>query len=64
MRSVCLLNLDEGKPKYWSSNLKLEIIDQFINDDKELSKLIESKLGLWSSIVGFFQWILWLFSLG
>jgi hypothetical protein len=64
MRSVCLLNLDEGKPKYWSSQLKLEIIDQFINDDKELSKLIESKLGLWSSIVGFFQWILWLFSLG
>jgi hypothetical protein len=64
MRSVCLLNLDEGKPKYWSSKLKLEIIDQFINDDKELSKLIESKLGLWSSFVGFFQWILWLFSLG
>jgi hypothetical protein len=64
MRSVCLLNLDEGKPKYWSLKLKLEIIDQFINDDKELSKLIESKLGLWSSLVGFFQWILWLFSLG
>jgi len=64
MRSVCLLNLDEGKPKYWSLKLKLEIIDQFISDDQELSSLIESKSGLWSSIVGFIQWILWILSLG
>lgn len=64
MHSVCILHLDEGKPKYWSEKLKSEIIEQFILDDKELLKLIESKSGLWSSIVGFFQWILWVLNLG
>ena len=64
MHSVCLLHLDEGKPKYWSEKLKSEIITQFINDDKELVNLIENKSGIWSSIVGFFQWILWILNLG
>jgi len=64
MHSVCILNLDEGKPKYWSQKLKSEIIEEFINGDKELLHLIESKAGLWSSVVGFFQWILWLLNIG
>jgi hypothetical protein len=64
MRSVCLLNLDEGKPKYWPLKLKLEIIEQFISDDEQLSRSIESKIGVWSSLIGFFQWILWLLNLG
>ncbi|CAG2111870.1 unnamed protein product [Medioppia subpectinata] len=64
IHSVCLLHLDEGKPKYWSLNLKSEIIDQFVADDQQLLKLIDSKAGLWSSFVGFFQWILWLLNIG
>ncbi|XP_054157665.1 guanylate-binding protein 1-like [Oppia nitens] len=64
MHSVCLLHLDEGKPKYWSLKLKSEIIDEFISSDKQLLELIESKSGLYSSIIGFFQWILWILNLG
>ncbi|CAG2163330.1 unnamed protein product [Oppiella nova] len=64
IHSVCLLHLDEGKPKYWSMKLKSEIIDQFITDDQQLLKLIDSKGGLWSAVVGFFQWVLWLLNIG
>jgi len=64
IHSVCLLHLDEGKPKYWSMKLKSEIIDQFITDDQQLLKLIHSKAGLWSAVVGFFQWVLWLLNIG
>ncbi|XP_023225373.1 guanylate-binding protein 2-like [Centruroides sculpturatus] len=64
MIEVCKVNLNDGKVQYWSSELKISIIEHFIQKDKELQKLLESKSGLWSSIIGFFQWLLWLIYLG
>ncbi|XP_076316463.1 uncharacterized protein LOC143228907 isoform X3 [Tachypleus tridentatus] len=63
MRSVCLLNLNEGKPKHWSQDLKYSIVDYFLTSDEELQNIIRSKQGWYSSIIGFFQWLLWLFNL-
>lgn len=60
---VCLLQLDEGKPKYWQDDLKRNIIRNFMSSDPELSVLIQKVQGLWSSILGFFPWILWLIGL-
>ncbi|XP_072177130.1 uncharacterized protein [Diadema setosum] len=61
IRQVCLLNLNEGKPKHWSSDLKARIIDLFIQSDTDLQRVIRSREGLWSSLRGFFQWIMSLF---
>ncbi|XP_064459137.1 guanylate-binding protein 2-like [Ornithodoros turicata] len=57
---VCLLQLDEGKPKFWQDELKRNIVMSFMNTDEELSKRIRQVKGLWSSFLGFFQWLLWL----
>lgn len=57
---VCLLQLEEGKPKFWQMDLKRSIVKSFMNSDPELRKMIANVSGLWSSIVGFFLWILWL----
>ncbi|XP_063966491.1 guanylate-binding protein 2-like [Lytechinus pictus] len=61
IRNVCLLNLNEGKPKNWPSDLKASIIDLFIQSDPDLQRVIRSREGFWSSLVGFFQWIMSLF---
>ncbi|RWS05934.1 interferon-induced guanylate-binding protein 2-like protein [Dinothrombium tinctorium] len=63
IRSVCLLNLDEGKPKFWPLSLKSQIIENFMEKDEELQESLKSKEGLFSAILGFFQWLLWLFKL-
>eukprot|EP00057_Strongylocentrotus_purpuratus_P020006 XP_011674480.1 PREDICTED: uncharacterized protein LOC100892704 [Strongylocentrotus purpuratus] len=61
IRKVCLLNLNEGKPKNWPSDLKASIIDLFIQSDPDLQRVIRSRQGFWSSLIGFFQWIMSLF---
>ncbi|XP_077505269.1 uncharacterized protein LOC144115021 isoform X2 [Amblyomma americanum] len=58
---VCLLQLEEGKAKYWQEDLKKNIIVDFISGDPELSNALASVRGLWSSILGFFAWVLSLF---
>lgn len=62
MIKVCMLNLDEGKAKNWQDSLKLTIAEKFIEGSKELQEIIDSKKGWWSSIKGFWQWIVWLFT--
>ena len=54
-----MLNLDEGKAKDWQDSLKLIIANKFIEDSPELQNIIDSKHGLWSSLKGFIQWIIW-----
>ncbi|CAN7993322.1 unnamed protein product [Ixodes hexagonus] len=57
---VCLLQLGDGKPKFWQQDLKRNIVTNFMNTDPELRQMIARVKGLWSSVVGFFLWILWL----
>ena len=64
MISVCLLNLDEGKAKHWSHKLKHAIASHFVSTDTDLQQMLASKRGLWSSILGFWQWIIWLINGG
>lgn len=59
VRSVCLIHLDDGKPKSWPYELKLQIINNFIANDQDLKRMIQDKDGLWSTIRGLFEWILW-----
>lgn len=59
VRSVCLIHLDDGKPKSWPYELKLQIINNFIANDEDLKRMINEKDGLWSTIRGLFEWILW-----
>ena len=59
VRSVCLIHLDDGKPKSWPYELKLQIINNFIANDEDLISMINEKDGLWSTIKGLFEWILW-----
>ena len=59
MVEVCMLNLDEGKAKDWQRSLKLKIAHKFIEESKELQNIITSKQGMWSTVKGFFQWIIW-----
>lgn len=58
IRRICLLNLNDGKPKDWPSDLKYDIINYFIHSDKELQHLLKARDGIWSAVVGFFQWLL------
>lgn len=60
MKEVCLLNLDEGKAKNWDEQLKEKIVEKFLRDSQELQDVIKSKVGVWSSVKGFFQWVYWL----
>ena len=60
---MCLIHLEEGKPKHWPHDLKNSIIDQFIQDDAQIQHILRSKEGLWSTVVGFVQWLLWVLSL-
>lgn len=54
-----MLNLDEGKAKDWQESLKVKITNKFIEDSSELQEIIVSKEGLWSSMKGFFEWLVW-----
>ena len=56
-------NLDEGKPKHWPVSLKNTIIDNFINTDKQVRKIVSSRRSLWKNLKRFFQWLLWLFGM-
>lgn len=58
---VCLLQLDDGKAKYWQADLKERIVTTFMNQDPELSNALAGVRGLWSSILGFFVWVFGLF---
>lgn len=60
IRQVCLIHLDDGKPRNWPQELKLQIINNFMNASPELSDLIKSRDGIWSSVMGFIEWILWM----
>ncbi|XP_022084340.1 uncharacterized protein LOC110975829 isoform X2 [Acanthaster planci] len=62
IREVCMLNLDEGKPKHWPADLKVNIVDLFMNSDPDIRRVIKAREGLWSTVVGFVQWIIWIFS--
>lgn len=59
MIEVCMLNLDEGKAGNWEESLKLKIAHKFVQSSQELQDVIASKLGPWSTIKGFIQWIIW-----
>ncbi|XP_078606478.1 uncharacterized protein LOC144879110 [Branchiostoma floridae x Branchiostoma japonicum] len=61
IRQVCLLQLNQGQPKYWHQELKASIIDHFIQSEKDIQRIIQSRQGWWSAVVGFFQWLLWIF---
>ncbi len=54
-----MLNLDEGKAKNWQKSLKEAITAKYIQSSPELQEIVRSKTGLWSSIKGFWQWLLW-----
>lgn len=58
---VCLLQLEDGKAKYWQEDLKMSIIVDYMNEDPELSGALKRVKGLWSTILGFFVWLFWLF---
>ena len=58
MVEVCMLNLNEGKAKDWQHTLKLKISKKFLLDCVEIVKILESKRGTWSTIKGFFQWMM------
>ena len=60
MKEVCLLNLDDGKAKDWEQSLKETITDKFIESTPELQEIIDSKRGFWSTIKGWWQWIVWI----
>ncbi|OTF81803.1 hypothetical protein BLA29_002575 [Euroglyphus maynei] len=55
---ICIIQLNQGRAQEWSLSLKNKVIDSFIKDDPELFAILESKRTIWSTIVGFFQWIL------
>lgn len=57
MVEVCMLSLDEGKAKDWQESLKLKVVRTYIEDSSELQEVISSKQGIWSSVKGFFQWL-------
>jgi len=59
MIEVCMLNLNEGKAKDWQQDLKLKIAEKFLLDSVEIVNVLESKKGTWSSIKGFFQWVIY-----
>ena len=59
MIEVCMLNLNEGKAKDWQHELKLKIAEKFLLDSVEVVHELESKRGTWSSIKGFFQWVIY-----
>lgn len=62
MKEVCLLNLDEGKAKDWEQSLKEIISEKFIESTPELQEIIDLKRGFWSSIKGWWQWLMWIFT--
>ena len=53
-----MLNLDDGRAKDWQESLKLKIAQKYIQDSSELQNIIISKRGLWSTLKGFFQWVI------
>lgn len=55
---MCLLHLENGNARKWSQQLKMDIIESFMKEDQDLSREIQARKGLWSRLVGFFQWIL------
>lgn len=50
--------LAEGKSANWDPVLKTKVIDDFINEDPDITRLMESKRGLLSSLIGFLEWLL------
>ncbi|XP_017492552.1 PREDICTED: uncharacterized protein LOC108380673 [Rhagoletis zephyria] len=55
--SSCMLHLDDGKAKHWPERLKLQIVQSFMREDEQLRSEVESRTGLWSRLLGFFQWL-------
>ena len=60
MKTMCLINLDEGKAKHWQHSLKVTIAEKFIENSEDLQSVLKSKEGLWSTFKGFLLWIRWL----
>lgn len=60
---VCLLQLEDGKAKYWQEDLKKSIIVDYMNEDPDLVRALNNVKGLWSTILGFFVWMFWLFGI-
>ncbi len=52
-----MLHLDDGKAKHWPERLKLQIVQSFMREDEQLRSEVESRTGLWSRLLGFFQWL-------
>ncbi|XP_065311128.1 uncharacterized protein [Dermacentor albipictus] len=57
---VCLVQLEDGKAKYWHEDLKRSIVVDFMNADPDLAKALTNVKGMWSSILGFFVWLFWM----
>lgn len=55
-----MLHLDEGKAKDWPERLKAQIVESLMREDEQLRAEVESRMGLWSRLLGFFQWLAFL----
>uniref|UniRef100_T1IUF1 GB1/RHD3-type G domain-containing protein n=1 Tax=Strigamia maritima TaxID=126957 RepID=T1IUF1_STRMM len=51
MENVCLLNLNEGKAKLWPQDFKVRIINHFLQNDMDLTKLINARRSMWARVV-------------
>lgn len=58
VQNIALQMLSEGKSSKWDDKLKAKVIDDFILEDKEISRLMEAKRGIFASIIGFLEYLL------
>lgn len=50
--------LSEGKSASWDLKLKTKVIDDFISEDPEITALMDSKKGIFATIIGFLEYLL------
>lgn len=56
MEEACVVQLNEGTAAHWPDALKLNIIKHYINTQRDLQDILESKRSFWTSVKGCFQW--------
>lgn len=50
--------LSEGKSSNWDTKLKAKVIDDFIVEDPDISAMMDSKRGLFATLIGFIEYLL------
>lgn len=55
--------LSEGESAHWDEKLKTKVIDDFINEDSEISAMMDSRKGILATITGFIDYLLSLIGL-